>query len=696
MNKKLLYKKITALFLAVIILTAVPGVQVFAQEIPSDASFNSSYVDSVTGKKSDKNVLKDDLYLSESEISIDAGDTFKLEAYVSSSVSVMNSVEFSSGDTSVAVVNNKGEVTGYTQGATVITATMPGSGKKAECVVKVNGSVPIPTQPPTQAPTEPPTQQPTEPPTTAPEVDYSVSISPEQVTMYKGCNYYLQTVCAVPVSFKSSNSSVVSVDSRGVITALSSGTATITAYNDRKSASSKITVYSGSNVSISNSSAELNLDRSMRLTASDGVSWSSSNNNVVKVSSDGVIYAQGKGLAVVTAGTSSGAATCLVTVGDYAPIRFAYASPNSAPRNSTVKFRAITDSGKTAVRFKYSLNGNSGWVDADEKTSDGKICIWTAHIKLQEAGTYSVTAYSKTGSSSWETCDEAETTSFVTNSSDSSEPVYERRRASDEIINVIANYEGFLSELTPDPLTGDPTIGYGRVIYSGQKFYNNLTRAEAFAYLVQSVNNDGYAESVNNYFISRNAMFNQQQYDAMVSFTYNAGVNALPGDDDMANVFFNSRTAQSGSDVPIQSGTKCVVTGDYVNVRSGAGTDYRVLETVTYDTTLTLVSPQRYTGSGLGWYNVTLPDGTVGYICEDYISFCGAGTMYNLSKVDKDSFISNFLQWHHAGGCIWGLLYRRVDEAEIFFYGDYERDGSSNKYGFNFTCKRNPDFGIYG
>ena len=33
-------------------------------------------------------------------------------------------------------------------------------------------------------------------------------------------------------------------------------------------------------------------------------------------------------------------------------------------------------------------------------------------------------------------------------------------------------------------------------------------------------------------------------------------------------------------------------------------------------------------------------------------------------------------------------------EAEIFFYGDYIRDGYENKYGFSYTCARNPSFGL--
>ncbi len=714
MKKKTFIKRISAGLLAAVCIFTLPVCSASARNVPADASFNWSYVDGITGKSKQNNVLKNSLHLSEYAISIDAGDSFKLEAFVSSNISVSNFVEFSSGDSTIAKVDRNGVVTGYTNGSTVITAKVPGSGNTATCTVTVYGSVPLPTHPatekPTQPATQPPTQQPTteaptkaptQPPTTQPPAtepptnppDYTVKVTPGSLSVYKGCNAFIKAESKLDVSFSSSNSSVASVDSRGVVKGISAGTATITVTNGYQSGYCKITVNSGSSVGISNSSASIYTDQSILLTSGSNVRWSSSDTSVCRVGSDGVVYGVGRGIAVVTASVSGGAATCLVEVGDYAPVRFAYASPNSAPKNSTVKFRAITDSGKKAVKFKYSINGQSDWVTATDKVFDGKNCIWTAYATLNTNGTYSVQAYSSKNGSSFDTCGDGETTAFVTSASDFTTTSNERRRASDEIIDVIANYEGFLSELTPDSITGDPTIGYGRVIYSGNKFYNNLTKTEAFAYLVQSVNNDGYAESVNNYLLSHGALFNQRQYDALVCFTYNCGVYALPGDDDLAAVFFNSSTAVSSSNNP-HSGTQCLLIGDYVNVRSGPGTGYSIVSNLRINTTVTLVSGTRYTGSGLGWYNITMSDGSTGYICEDYITFIGAG--YDLAKVNKDSFISNFLQWHHAGGCIWGLLYRRVDEAEIFLYGDYKRDGSYNEYGINFTCKKNSSFGIYG
>ena len=57
--------------------------------------------------------------------------------------------------------------------------------------------------------------------------------------------------------------------------------------------------------------------------------------------------------------------------------------------------------------------------------------------------------------------------------------------------------------------------------------------------------------------------------------------------------------------------------------------------------------------------------------------------------------MTRILQYHHAAGsCYIGLLWRRVDEVEIFFYGDYGRDGDENKYNSYFRCSSNSSFGI--
>ena len=68
------------------------------------------------------------------------------------------------------------------------------------------------------------------------------------------------------------------------------------------------------------------------------------------------------------------------------------------------------------------------------------------------------------------------------------------------------------------------------------------------------------------------------------------------------------------------------------------------------------------------------------------------GEIY-LSLIDKAEFTRVMLEYHHASSnCISGLLYRRVDELDLFYYGDYERDGDENRFGYSFVCDRDKSF----
>ena len=52
----------------------------------------------------------------------------------------------------------------------------------------------------------------------------------------------------------------------------------------------------------------------------------------------------------------------------------------------------------------------------------------------------------------------------------------------------------------------------------------------------------------------------------------------------------------------------------------------------------------------------------------------GNNSVKNLCDLDKERFISEFSQYHHASKkCIKGLVRRRFEELNIFFSGTYKR-----------------------
>ena len=632
------------------------------------------------------------IILCDKSVSLDINATFKLTVMDSASRPLTAGVKFSSSASKVASVSSTGVVKGVGSGKATITVTEVSSGAKDTCVVTVSSNIIAteaptqkPTQAPTQAPTQKPTQAPTQPPTQAPTQKPTVpsnetlTISAASATVYKGCYYQIIAKSNTTVKWSSSNSSVAAVSSDGIVTAQAAGTAVITASTSTKSATCKITVVSGTSVSLSHTSATVTAGKTfLARSYTSGVTWTSSNTSVATVN-NGYILAKNEGKSVVTVSTSKGAATILVTVKAAAPIRFAYTSPNCAVKNQTVTFIAITDAKRTAVRFSVSGGSDSITVNATS-TKDGSTLVWKGTAALAKAGTYKVTAYSQYNGV-WSTCSDGATTAFVSDTTDRTTPVCTQRRASSEVIKLIAVFEGYISSIYDDPITGDPTVGYGRVIFSGEQFYNTMTKNEAFAYLVQTVNNDGYSSSVNSLLVGNGVKFNQQQFDALVCLVYNTGSGILSGDSELRDALLNCSDGSSGS-------TVYYINGDCVRIRKGPGTEYDIIDELDYNTIVTVIST-----SNSAWYQVRLADGTTGYVCSDYISKRNTGGGLNLNYVNRQNLINKLCMYHHAGGsCIYGLLYRRVDEMEMFLYGDYECNYGVYKYDISFKCTKNPSF----
>ena len=516
----------------------------------------------------------------------------------------------------------------------------------------------------------------------------SIKLSNTNNTIYAGTQLAITAYNVSSVTWKSSNTSVATVDNRGVVTAVAPGNAVITATSGGNSGTCNVKVLSNSLVNISsNSITSLPCGKSILLkSTTTGVKWYSSNRNIAVVN-NGVVDTKATGLVTISAYTSYGSSTCLINVTSKENVRFVYATPNSSPKNSNVTFNAITDLDKTDLYFMVSNGSTSYKVAATSKKKVDDTLVWSGSHVLSISGKWNIKAYSKTNASdtysTTKTSGEGE--AFVTNSSDMVTTVLGERRASDQIISLIADYEGFLPVVTADSITSDPTVGYGKVVTKNEMFYNNLNTNEAYAYLCQTVNSGGYTTRTNAFLTTNSIKFNQRQFDALVCFAYNVGSYAIYNDSDLQNVLLSTGT--SGT---IKAGGSGYVNDSAVNLRSGPGTNYSRIQLMSANTAFTFVDGILYNSH---WYRIKLTNGTEGYIYSDYATASG-GTR-DLKNVNMQNFVDKFFQYHHASGsCYWGLLYRRIDEGEIFFYGDYVRDGQNNKKHFNFTCRVNGSFSI--
>ncbi len=213
-------------------------------------------------------------------------------------------ITWTSSNTAVATVSASGAVKAVAAGTATVTATTV-NGLKATCTVTVNPKYPT-----------------------------SVTIAPATASLYETETVQL-TATLAPANVKdktltwsSSDAALATVDANGLVTAVKSGTVTITAKaGNGVSGTATLTVksYYPTAITMSDPTARIRKYESLRLgyntTPADvkdrSVSWTSSNQSVAIVSEDGTVTGVNQGTATVTATTPNGLSTsCEVTIVD--------------------------------------------------------------------------------------------------------------------------------------------------------------------------------------------------------------------------------------------------------------------------------------------------------------------------------------------------------------------------------------------
>ncbi len=234
-------------------------------------------------------------------IVIHIGSTTQLSATVGPDNAADKTITWASDNEAVASVDANGLVTAMSVGKANVTATSH-NGIAATCEVTV-----------------------------IPVVATGLQMSDESMTLTPDASKKL-TVTIQPenttdrsVTWKSSNTAVAEVDSEGKVTALSVGTATITATSHNGlTATCDVTVEPVEATAIELSHTVVIMDYADKVTltatvlpenATDKtVTWESSNTAVAKVDSDGNVTAVAAGTATITATCGNATATCEVTV----------------------------------------------------------------------------------------------------------------------------------------------------------------------------------------------------------------------------------------------------------------------------------------------------------------------------------------------------------------------------------------------
>ena len=178
-----------------------------------------------------------------------------------------------------------------------------------------------------------------------------VNITESAVTLDKGETYTLTAVVApsnatvYTATWASSDTSVATVDSSGMVTAVGRGSATITATADGKADTCTVTVnVHVSQVDINKTSITIYKGKTYTLTATASpddasdpeVTWTSSDTSVATVNSNGRVTAVGRGSATITATADGQSAECVVTV------KVAEAAPTETPSPTAAPEPTVT------------------------------------------------------------------------------------------------------------------------------------------------------------------------------------------------------------------------------------------------------------------------------------------------------------------------------------------------------------------
>lgn len=176
------------------------------------------------------------------------------------------------------------------------------------------------------------------------------------------------------IQYSTSNKNVATVNS-GNIVAVKKGTATISVKYKGKTCKVKITV-KNAKLTLKSTKMTLQQGKTYTLTAyangtkvmATSVKWTSSNKNVVSVNKNGVIKGLKKGKATITAQTSYGKATCIVTIATtHTHTWVDHTATKQVPR--TVHHDAVykTVTIPAVTKTQYQCEGCGQWFDTQDE-----------------------------------------------------------------------------------------------------------------------------------------------------------------------------------------------------------------------------------------------------------------------------------------------------------------------------------------
>ena len=342
------------------------------------------------------------LSFAQNNVSVKKGDTLGLVVTVKPTELSSSSLTWKSSDTSIVTVDENGVIKGIKEGTATITVKSA-NGKKATCTVTV---------------------------TTEDIAVEEIELTPEETEINSGSQTQIAAVVKPEnatnreLVWESSDPSIATVDSNGIVKGLKAGTVTITAKTKDGKVVAKTTLkikvaptptpMQIESLSFTQNNVSIKKDDTLGLTvtvvpselSTSPLTWTSSDTNIVKVDSNGVITGVGLGTATITVTSSNGKkATCTVeVVANTIPVENIELTPSSMTLNVGEEVQIVatiepanatdhelvwtsSDSNVATVDSNGKVHGiNAGTATITAKTKDGKV-VATSTVTIEVPAT---------------------------------------------------------------------------------------------------------------------------------------------------------------------------------------------------------------------------------------------------------------------------------------------------------------------
>jgi len=512
-----------------------------------------------------------------------------------------------------------------------------------------------------------------------PVVSLSAATASQQVTIGTSAQMVMTIfpACASNLGMRwtSSDASVATVSSTGVVTATALGTTTVTGVTDdgAKTATTTVTVVPVpvTGVSVSPASTDLRAGGTAALAATvtppdatdKNILWSSSDSAVASVSSSGLVTARGGGTATITATTAEGGKTAAVTVTVTVPVSsVSLPATASVPVAGTTRLvAAVSPSAATDKAVSWSSSNTAvatvssaglvtgrrvGTATVTATTADGaktaSVTVTVVPVTVPVAGVFvtpssaSVTAGGKvhltasvTPSNatnvtvSWASSNTTVATvsgGVVTGKAAGKATITAKTVDGGKSASATVTVSGVAKPAVASALRIVGSMGIANPLRPGTPVHvagtvlsnYRLTSVTAAIAPCSGAPRCSFTTDPNATSFNTTAWNNNLMFNTLVPGSYTYSVSAR--DASGASKTLRSTAFKVAAPAASRPGYVKVGVGGYLNLRRGASTAAAVLARLSCGTALTLG------GKSGGWYAVTVGTGAKGYVDGEYIS----------------------------------------------------------------------------